>query len=878
MDKSTEVRFTKSELLTNYWNLVNKSISQFGDKDFIVTKNGTVTFSEAISRAEGIRNRITQLTKKNQIGVGIFLQDPREVIPCMIGVVRAGNYFMVMDVSFPGLNLLHMINDAKVQIILTTNQYISVIQSLVDESIDVINIDLIPKDQVEEILPIEYSPEDIVQIMFTSGSTGKPKGAIEDYRYLMRAVRVKMETYDFKRDDKILQLSTFTYSGHHTFVFTALVIGLTICYHPVKVEGFANLPSWIKEKEITIFTSTPTTFRSLVSVLKPKDTFPLIHTCYLGGEKRLRNDILAIKKYFPNVKWVRVNYSGTEMQTVASALVPINTALELDLIPSGYPCDDLKVYIWDRAGNELPQGNEGEIVIHGDGLARGYINNPELTNKRFIKDSQNPNWQYLKTGDLGKILDDGQLMHLGRIDNMVKIKGVRIELDSIEDRISSYPGVIHVTSKVFEDEKGIKRLATYYTVEEGIHIPVSDLRKHLAQVLPLQHIPSFFICLDKLPSTPTGKVDFDSLPIPSITRPDLEIPYSSPETETERNLVLIWEEQIGVSGIGVLDNFFDVGGDSLIGMLIFSEIEKVFGISIPVSSLLLAPTIRELAKILDGDTTVKLHSPIMAINPQGSKSPVFFIPGKGGYPTRIRHLSQRIYPDFPLYAFQNPIDVNGASTYKDIEQIASVFQKLILEISPNGNCSLIGESLGGKIAYEIGQQITKKGLQTPLIFLLDTYNDQGTKPGYYKRGGKFQYYQMIVKKHASIWFRSSWKGKIEYLRFYRETFKNSLVKKFYRIKRKLTDSLYRKNQVTDRGIEKNLLEISSKYLIKPYSGKVVLIVAARGSRDGSVAHGWDKVGISELLIERLDCFHGSMLFEPAVSELAKIIQMHLSDN
>lgn len=876
MNDSSGASFTKEELLRDYWGLVDEAMENIGYKEFIVTKNGSVTFFEAVSRADLIRHALSKVTTK-QTGVGIFIQDPREIIPCMVGVVKGGNYFAVFDVEFPETTIMDMIHDAKIKVILTTNQFISKIQPAIGGTIPIINIDQLDKNVLLKKIPVEYSPEDVVQILFTSGSTGKPKGAIEDYRYLMRAVHVKLNTYEFNEDDKILQLSTFTFSGHHTFVFTSLLVGLTICYHPVKVEGFSSLPGWMKDKGVTIFTATPTTFRSMVSVIKPEETFPLVHTFYLGGDRRLRNDILAMKTHFPNVKWVRINYSGTEMQTVASSLVSIKTVLAHDVLPSGRPCDDLRVFIWDSNGKALPHGQEGEIVVYGDGLARGYINNPELTKKKFIQDAKNPNWQYLKTGDLGKILPDGQLMHLGRIDNMVKVKGVRIELESIENRIASYPGVIQVFSKVFEDEKGSKKLATYYTVEEGIHIPVADLRRHLSEVLPAQQLPSYFICLEKLPLTPTGKVDYYKLPIPSLTRPFLEYPYVPPSNKTESELVSIWEEQIGITGIGVMDDFFDLGGDSLLGAMIFVEIERVFGISLPVSTLLNAPSIKKLATIIDGKTSVAMNSPIIAINTSGRSTPEFFIPGRGGYPTRIRHLAERLGPEIPLYAFQNPNALSGVSENKSIEEIASVFKNELLQITPDADCVLIGESSGGKIAYEIAQQIIRSGKRSPIVFLLDTYNDKETKPIFVQERNRWLFIQMIVKKHASIWFKSNWAGKKEYLKFYREAFREKVPRFIgHFVKRSKKDS----NEILpekNRRIENNLIEISRNYKITPYMGKVVLVLALRGSRGYPHAYGWDEVGIKDLVIEPLDCYHGSILFEPAVSELAKIIQKHIPD-
>ncbi len=262
----------------------------------------------------------------------------------------------------------------------------------------------------------------------------------------------------------------------------------------------AGLPEWIRQQDITIYQSTPTVFRSLVSILDPNEEFPSVHTINLGGEKRLGKDIQAIRKHFPGLERIRLGFAATETYSVSYTMFPVDYDFDQENLPSGKPCEDLKVFIWDEAGNPLPPGEEGEIVVYGDALARGYINNPQLTKERFIPDPDHPGWQYFKTGDLGKLLPDGQLVHLGRLDNMVKISGIRIELDSLENHMLSYPGIIQVASKVIEDQSGNKKLAAYYMAEKGIEIPISDLRKHLAERLPLHGLPHYLIGLAELPT------------------------------------------------------------------------------------------------------------------------------------------------------------------------------------------------------------------------------------------------------------------------------------------------------------------------------------------------------------------------------------------
>ena len=409
-----KIPFSQSELLSDYWGYEKEIIQKFGQKEFIITKDGSVTFQEAELLSKLICHQLRQSQELEKIGVGIFTRDPREVIPCMMGVVKSNKYFVVLDTTFPEATLLSMIEDAGIKIILTTNRYVQSVHSFIKGLVEVINIDELGKKLPVDTATVDYRTDDVVQIMFTSGSTSKPKGVIEDYRYLIRGVYIKLETYQYKTTDKIIRLSSFSFAGPHIDVFVALVTGISLCYHDVKMDGFGELPGFMRKQGVTLYTSTATTFRSLVSILRPEDIFPTVRTFVLAGEKRLRSDILAIKRHFPNVKEVRLGFASTETGFVASSMPPVGIVLEYDSLPSGLPHSDLEVQIWDSKGNALPQGEEGEIVIHSNTLARGYINQPDLSTVKFIQDSKKSGWQFYRTGDLGKILPDGQINASGK--------------------------------------------------------------------------------------------------------------------------------------------------------------------------------------------------------------------------------------------------------------------------------------------------------------------------------------------------------------------------------------------------------------------------------------------------------------------------------
>ena len=873
----TKTEFSREELLKDYWGCVGHALEKNKDKDFIVTKTGSLTFVQANNHANVIFKAIQQVSNEFGYGVGLFLKDPIKIIPGLVGIMKSRNYCIPLDVNFPAETLQSMIDIADIKVILTDDHHYAKISTIIETSLKLINIDQLNYLEIVPNPKVEYLPEDIVQILFTSGSTGTPKGAVEDYRYLLRSAGLKFTSQGVEAKDRLIHLSTFTFSGTHTSVFAALLGGFTNYYYDIKEDGLAGLPGWMHKMKITRFQSTPTVFRSFVSVLGPTDTFPEIRKLTLGGEKRFPKDIEAIKTHFPNVKDLRLGFASTETQSVTAKSYPIDYDFGQENLPSGKVLGDIKLYIWDAEGKSLPDGEEGEIVVHGDSLARGYINNAELTNERFIPDPDQPGWQYFKTGDLGKLLPSGELVHLGRIDNMVKIKGVRIELSSIENHMLSYPGIIQVATKAFEDGNGNGRLAAYFVSEQGIKVPASDLRKFLAERLPRHLLPHYLISLEEIPLTQNGKVAFTMLPRPEMSRPELPNPYVPPENDLERKLVKIWEELIGVEGIGVTDDFFDLGGDSLVGVMVFAKIEEVLGRNLPVSILLTASSIRKQVKLIENRQVDQTFDPVIPVRTQGDRPPLFFVPGKAGYPTRIRHLAGKIDPGTPVYALQYLVR-DSETGFRSIESIASYYLNAIKKIVPHGPYHFVGESMGGKIALEIARQLDKMGEKTIILALLDTYNSTESIPKVYiEKDKKLPYYWLLMRKHIFILWHSDWRGKLDYLRFYRKTGGAKIRELIFEPdnKKKVTRSSVLPEEMQQMEAANKIA--NNKYQAKPYPGRVILFKALRNANTKEESNGWSDVPLGELKIHPLDCYHGSILFDPAVSHLADILQDYIGE-
>jgi thioesterase domain-containing protein/acyl carrier protein len=370
------------------------------------------------------------------------------------------------------------------------------------------------------------------------------------------------------------------------------------------------------------------------------------------------------------------------------------------------------------------------------------------------------------------------------------------------------------------------------------------------------------------------------LPVPIMIRPELPNLFVPPESDLEKKLVEIWEELIGVEGIGVTDDFFDLGGDSLIGVMVFARIEEVLGRNLPVSILLTASTIRKQVDLIQNQQAEHSFDPVIPIKAQGDFPPIFFVPGKAGYPTRIRHLATKIDAGTPVYALQYLSKDADILRFRSIESMATYYLTAIKKIYPHGPYHLVGESMGGKIAFEMARRLEKQGEKVPILALLDTYNSVESIPKVYieKNTKILPYYWLLIRKHIFILWHSDWQGRLDYLKFYRKT-GGPKIKEL--IQQPENRSKIKKSSILPENVQQmeivNIMA-NNKYEAKPYPGRVILFKALRNANINVLSNGWSDVELGELKIHPLDCYHGSILFDPAVSQLADILRGYIDEH
>ncbi|HEY6168610.1 MAG TPA: alpha/beta fold hydrolase, partial [Verrucomicrobiae bacterium] len=390
-------------------------------------------------------------------------------------------------------------------------------------------------------------------------------------------------------------------------------------------------------------------------------------------------------------------------------------------IPIGRAIANTQVYVLDEQLQPVPIGVPGELCIAGDGLARGYLNAPELTAEKFVANpfSTKPDARLYRTGDVARWLADGTIEFIGRLDHQVKIRGFRVELGEIESTLSRHPAVRACVVTAHAGVADGKELAAYFVSDAPTPPTAGELSEHLRQSLPDYMIPAAFVPLVSLPLNANGKVNRRALPSPDRTTVATTRRFIAPRDELETALTKIWEEVLGIQPLGVEDHFFDLGGHSLMAVRLIARIEKTIGRRLPVAAIFQSPTVAQLAGVLRAEKPAATGSSLVEIQPNGSKPPLFFVHGVGGgmfwgYTNLSRHLGL----DQPVFAF-NSRGVNGQEEFASIEEMAAQYVADLRAFRSHGPYCLGGYCFGGNVAYEMARQLEAQGEDVALLALLN---------------------------------------------------------------------------------------------------------------------------------------------------------------
>ncbi|MEM1391727.1 MAG: AMP-binding protein, partial [Cyanobacteria bacterium P01_H01_bin.150] len=537
-----------------------------------------------------------------------------------------------------------------------------------------------------------------------------------------------IDTLELKDTDTIAQTAPIGFDISVWQILTMLLVGGKVSV--IKNEIIQDPNRFFEEietQEITLVQVVPSLLATMLDICDHWGAKQLSHLRWLSvtGEAFNANLMHWWFKYYPSIPLLNA-YGPAECSDDVT-LYPIHYGenselLNSNTIPIGKPIANTQIYILDAHLNPVPIGVAGELYVGGIGVGRGYLNRPQLTSERFIANpfSSNPEERLYKTGDLGCYLPDGNIESLGRIDNQVKVRGFRIELGEIEAAINTHPLVNQAVVTTTEEGSGSKRLVAYVVSEESL--TNKELRDFLKSQIPEYMVPSAFVTLDALPLTPNGKVDRKALMARDMATDmaiERENQYVPPRTAIELELTQIWSSVIGITSIGVKDNFFDLGGHSLIAVRLISAIQTHFQVNLPLATLFQTPTIEELAVIIDSASSENLWSSLVPIQPKGSLAPLFFVGGEGGNVLCFQGLAQHL-GNQPFYGLEPPGLDGVTEPLGSIEEIASHYIKTIKSIQSVGPYYLGGHSFGGTVAFEMAQQLQNQGEEIAYIAILDS--------------------------------------------------------------------------------------------------------------------------------------------------------------
>lgn len=831
--------------------------------------------------------------------VAISMHRCLEMIIGFWGVLKAGAAYVPIDPAYPQERQAYMLQDSQSRILLTQQ---ALANSLPAHSAAVLCLDtewhstIAAYPTTNPALPA--SPDDAAYVIYTSGSTGNPKGVKIPHRGVLNHSSAIVQSFELNPRDRVLQFSSISFDIIVEEVYPTLVSGAALVLRTEEISSsIRQFLEFVEAHHITIL-DLPTAFwhewvnsLSLSSGKIP----PSVRLVVVGGEKASRVAYAEwVKLVGQHPRWLNT-YGPTETTVTATLYDPIAAQYnpEQGEIPIGKPLSNVEVYLLDADLNPVPVGETGELHIGGPGLALEYHNLPERTAEKFISHpfSDDPTARLYKTGDTVRYLSDGNLEFVGRIDFQVKIRGFRIELGEIETALEQHPMIRQAIVLAREDVPGDKYLVAYVMPQPEQSVDTTAVRDYLQQKLPLYMVPTALVEMEVFPLTPNGKVDRRALPAPQTHPATATKLVVAPSNSTEAKLLQIWEGVLGVSPISITDNFFDLGGHSLLVARLLERVAVEFGTNLPLSTLLQAPTIEQLASILIDSE--HLNS-LQLLRSGGAKEPIFFIHDGVGEVLLYRTLAYHLDPERPIYGIRPLADAHRPILHTRIEEMAAYYVNTIQSVQVEGPYWLAGLCAGGVLAYEIARQLQAQGHTIAMVALMDAVSPMAemktglvsdqrlnrlaqAMQGQEKMNPVVRAAKLAAIVGKKVWNTVSYEisSRIEHqieitqLRLFR-----------YCLDRQWTPPL----TLSPTCVRKTYLFAEQSYTpTTPFEGEVLLLRSTQGEGIDQPYQemyvdprfGWDELVTQGVCMHDIPGGHSSMLQEPHVSVLAERIQSYI---
>jgi amino acid adenylation domain-containing protein len=684
----------------------------------VVSGEDAITYGELDRRS----SRLARELQRREVGpssrVGISSRRSIEMVVGLLGILKAGAAYVPLDPGDPAERRDFVIRDAGISLVLDGE----------------LPPDPGPRADGEEPVEAPVSASDEAYVMYTSGSTGQPKGVIVTHRNVLRLV-IGQTYADFGPDQVFLQMAPLAFDASTFEIWGALLGGGRLVLYPGSSIDLSELRATLQRHGVTTLWLTAALFHQVVDM----DVGSLSGLGHLlaGGDALLPDRVSRAMRALPGVRLVN-GYGPTEATTFSCCFDATSGVPFDDTVPIGRPIANTSAYVLDRNLEPVPVGVPGELCIGGDGVARGYLNHPELTAERFVANPFGEDRLY-RTGDIVRWRPDGQLEFLGRDDLQVKVRGFRVEPGEVESALVGHSGVREAAVVTPADRNGDRRMTAFFVADPAVG--EAEVRAHLAARVPAYMVPSAFVRLDALPVTPNGKVDRTALtgeataeatgteaPAPAERTP------AGDATELESVVAGIWSEVLGVETAGPDDDFFASGGHSLLAMKLIHDVNEALGVELTVRSLLVEPTLGALVSevqrsggerpaVSTPPEAAAPHPPLVPIRPEGGLPPLYLVAGGMGGEQELlvyARLTRYLDPDQPFYGLRARGVDDLVEPHETVEAMAAEHLEEIRRVQPRGPYYISGSCVGGVVAFELAQQLRASGEEVPLLVLIDS--------------------------------------------------------------------------------------------------------------------------------------------------------------
>ena len=807
----------------------------------IITSKKDITYRQLHNASSQIAQFIDSKELDDNAHVAIILPKSYLQVIAVMGCGYAGKAYLPIAVDTPIKRIQLILKQAKVSLVLCENKDVEKLSLF--ENIEIKDITtIINFEKNISSYKIKAQEKQLAYTIFTSGSTGVPKGVMITHENVTNTIMDINQRFNITSEDRIFAISALNFDLSVYDIYGALSSGAAIV---MPSEEYSKSPQqWLRlviKKKVTVWNSVPAIIGLLSDEVEEENIQLLssLRLILMSGDFIPINLIKKLKRLSPDCELISLG--GATEASIWSIYYPIKD-INIDRVPYGYPLANQELYILDKSYQMRPDHVHGEIFIKGKGVAKGYLNDMDKTKSQFIENKIDDSILY-KTGDIGYFNSKGYIEIVGRSDNQVKIQGYRVELGEIENHLLAIDGIEEAVVLAKKDSSNHIVLVAYVMCE--LEIGEENIKTELLKTLPQYMIPNTFIGLENVPLTANGKIDRNYLNQLEV-KVESTRKYVEPKNQIETSLVLIFSEVLKIEKVGIYDDFFELGGTSLSGIKLISEISHTFNVELGLATLFQASNVYNLVKAIREEEN--FFDILVPIKEKGNKTPIFAIPGTGGLGLEFQYIAKILGEEHPFYALQSSGFDGKTDLVQSIEEIALNNIKIIKNKFPNPPYNFIGYSFGGIVVYEMMKLLEKE--ERGFVIFLDAYSPT-IKNSIYEK----------IKKNTVPYLKRIYLFEV-------------LIYVFHKLIKKEKKVILADNKIFDE-IRKNNIVCAEKYIVKKMKIDLgAFLLQAKEDADTYLYNGWDElIDIENIIKYNIKGNHISILDKSNAIELSKVIQI-----